>query len=179
MRNNVLVAVSGKHGGGKSTIAKAIAEHFDLEYVSAGSIFRRMAKERDMDVVEFTKFVENHPEIDKQIDNQMKQEAKAGNRVLDSQLAYHFAKPYNPINLLVIAKEKDIVKRVSERENISLEEARREIEIRERNEKNRFKELYGIDLWKPIDFNLVLNTSKISKEKSKKLAIKAVSILQG
>lgn len=178
MRNNVLVAVSGKHGAGKSTIAKAIADYFGLEYVSAGSIFRNMAKEKDMSIVEFTEYTEDHPEIDKQIDNRMKQEAKAGNRVLDSQLAYHFAKPYDPINLLVIAKEKDITKRVSKRENIPLEEARREINIRERNEKNRFKELYGIDLWNPIAFDLMINTSKISKKKSKRLAIKAVSILQ-
>lgn len=173
----VLVAVSGRHGAGKTTLAKAIASHFNLTYVSAGEIFREMAQNHEMDLIEFTRYAEDHPEIDRQIDQKMQAEAKKGNRVLDSQLAYYFSKDLNPINILVFAKEEDVIRRVSEREGISLEKAREEVKTREKNERQRFMDLYGVDLWDPKDFDLMINTSRISKHKAKKIALESVAIL--
>lgn len=173
----MLVAVSGRHGAGKTTLAKSIADHFNLKYISAGEIFRQMAKEQGMSLIEFTKYTEQHPEIDRRIDKRMKKEAKRGDRVLDSQLAYYFSKSFNPINILVFAQKNDIIRRVSEREGISLEKARKEVETRESNEKKRFKRLYDVDLWEPKDFDIMINTSRISESKAKELAIRACDIL--
>jgi len=161
----MIIAISGPHGSGKSTIAKALAQKLGLRYVSAGEIFRKMAREKEMNIVEFTKFVEEHPEIDKEIDRIIKEEAKKGNVVLDSQLAYWFAREFNPLSILVIASLEDRAKRVSEREKIQFKEALEEIKIRDSSEKNRFKKLYNVDLWNINDFHIVVNTSKISKEK--------------
>lgn len=173
----MLVAVSGRHGAGKTTLAKSIADHFNLKYISAGEIFRQMAEERGMSLVEFTEYTEQHPEIDRRIDNRMKSEAEQGDRVLDSQLAYFFSKEFNPINILVFAQKDDIIRRVSEREGISLEEAREEIETRESNEKKRFKRLYDVNLWNPRDFDIMINTSRILESKAKELAIRVCEIL--
>ena len=162
----MIIAISGPHGSGKSTIAKAIAKHFNLRYISAGELFRAMAKEKGMSIVEFTKYVNNNPEIDKEIDRRTEIEAAKGNVVIDAQLGYWFARKYNPLSILVIAKLEDRAKRVSEREGISYEEALRELKIRDENEKERFKKLYNIDLWDIYDFHFIINTSKISKEKS-------------
>lgn len=175
----MLVAVSGRHGAGKTTLAKAIADHFNLIYVSAGALFREMAKKHGMNIVEFTRYAKKHPEIDRTIDERMKQEASKGGRVLDAQLAYFFSEQFHPFNILVFAEVKDIVKRVSEREGLSLKEARNEVRTREKNEKKRFKKLYGIELWNPTDFHIMINTSRITKEKAKKIAIDSISIFQG
>ena len=40
----LVVTISGLHGSGKSTYAKALAEEFRLRYVSAGQLFRDIAK---------------------------------------------------------------------------------------------------------------------------------------
>lgn len=172
------MAVSGRHGAGKSTLAKAIAEHFNLKYVSAGRIFREMAKRRGMNLVEFTKYTETHPKIDRRIDERMKKEAEEGEKVLDSQLAYFFSKEFNPINILVLAKKEDIVQRVSEREPLPLKKAREEVETREENEKKRFKKLYGVKLWDPKDFDIMINTSRVTEDEAKGLAIQACEILR-
>ena len=161
----MIITISGPHGSGKSTIAKALAEYFNLRYVSAGALFRSMAKERGMDIIEFTKFAENNSEVDYEIDRRTKAEAAKGNVVIDAQLGYWFAKEYNPLSILVIADLHDRTKRVSEREGISYEEALKEIKIRDQNERERFKRLYNVDLWNIKDFHFVINTSKISKEK--------------
>ena len=167
----MIITISGPHGSGKTTIAKEIARVFNLRYISAGEIFRKMAKERGMDIIEFTKYVTEHPEVDYEIDERTKKEAAKGNVVIDAQLGYWFAREHNPLNILVIAKKEDRAKRVSEREGISVEEALKEIETRDKNEKERFKRLYKLDLWNIEDFHLVINTSKISKEKAIEIVI--------
>jgi cytidylate kinase len=43
----LVVTIGGPHGTGKSTYAKMIARQFKLRYVSAGQLFRDLAKEKD------------------------------------------------------------------------------------------------------------------------------------
>lgn len=173
----VVITVSGPHGSGKSTIAREIAKRLGLRYVSAGEIFRRLAREMGMDVVEFSKYVEKHPEIDKMIDEKMAEEAKRGNVVLDSLLAFHFAREANPINILVTADKLVRAERIAKRDGKTFEEALREIEERERSERERFKRLYGIELWRVEDFDIVINTTRIDKETAIRLAVEVCKIL--
>lgn len=178
----MIVCVSGKHGAGKTTLAKAIADHFNLNYISAGSIFREMAEEKGMDLINFTKYAEKHPEIDKRIDKRIKQAAQKDNHVLDSQLAPFFSEQLKEsnksINILIFAKEEDRIRRISEREDVSLQKAKKEVRTREKNEKKRFKQLYGIELWNLKDFDFMLNTSRVSKQKAKKIVIDTVNTLK-
>ncbi|KXB04477.1 cytidylate kinase, partial [candidate division MSBL1 archaeon SCGC-AAA261O19] len=71
----VTITVSGLHGVGKTTTAKKLAEKFDLRYVSAGTVFRQMAEEQGMTLEEFSKHVEENPEIDEEIDQRTAKEA--------------------------------------------------------------------------------------------------------
>ncbi len=167
----VIIAISGPHGAGKTTIAKKIARELGLRYLSAGNIFRTLAKERNMNIIEFTEYVAKHPEIDIMIDELVKTEAKKDNIVLDSQLAYKMIEDLKPIKLLIIAKKHDRILRLMQREKISYQEAKMEIELRDNGERKRFKQLYNVDLWNPKDFHLVINTSKLSKEESVNLSV--------
>jgi len=173
----VIIAISGPHGSGKTTIARALSQTLGLRYISAGEIFRRMAKDHGMDIVEFTKYASKHPEIDILIDNTMKEEAKKGNVVLDSQLAYFMVDALKPIKILVIAEKEDRIRRLMQRENISYEEAKREIEVRDAEERKRFKRLYNVNLWNPKDFHIIVNTSKLSKDETVKIVVHACKIL--
>jgi len=173
----VVITISGPHGAGKSTIAKALAKYFGFRYLSAGEVFRKMAKEYNMSIIEFTEYVSKHPEIDLEIDRRTMEEAKKGNIVIDAQLGFVFSKHPNTINILVIASKEDRVKRVMEREGVSYEEALKDVEIRDANEKERFKKLYNVELWNIYDFHVILNTSKLSKEESIKIAIEICKVL--
>jgi predicted cytidylate kinase len=83
----VVVTFSGLHGAGKSTFAKEIAEEFGLRYVSAGDLFRLIARERDLTVIELTDLAVKDSSIDKQMDDITRREAENGSVVLDGQLA--------------------------------------------------------------------------------------------
>ena len=64
-----VVAIGGPHGSGKSSIAKKIANEFNMTYLSAGEVFRKLAKEKNYTIEEFTNYALTHSEIDKEIDN--------------------------------------------------------------------------------------------------------------
>ena len=65
---NLTIAISGPAGSGKTTYAKRLAKELGLRYVSAGRLFRKMAKERDLSLVEFGKIAEKDFDIDREID---------------------------------------------------------------------------------------------------------------
>ena len=160
-----------------AAIAKEVAKALKLRYVSAGQIFRELAKKMKMSIMEFTKYVEKHTEINYMIDDKMKEEAKKGNVVLDSLLAFHFAKDYDPINVLVIADKEERARRIAKRQGIPFERALKEIELREESEKKRFRKLYGIEIWKLDDFDIIINTTKIDEKTAIELAIAICKIL--
>ena len=58
------ITVSGLPGSGTTTLSRLLAEYYELELVSSGEIFRRMAKERGMSLSEFGALAEKDPSID-------------------------------------------------------------------------------------------------------------------
>ena len=172
----LIILISGPHASGKTTVAIAIAERLGLRYISAGEIFRQMAKEMEMSLVEFTRYVESNPDIDHEIDERMFKEMLRGNIVVDSQLAYYFSKKiedkqFTIIRIMIYADLEERVRRLMEREGVSREEAIEEIRVREESERKRFKELYGIDLWSIDDFDVIINTSNLALDQMVELCV--------
>jgi cytidylate kinase len=159
----VTIAISGLHGAGKTTAAKALSEKFGLRYVSAGTVFRQMAKEQGMSLDEFSRHVEEHPEIDQEIDRRSADEAKSDNVLIDARLAGWMAEGAD-LKILLAASLEARIRRIAKRENRSLEEVRKETLAREQSEAKRYKKLYGIDVDDYSVFDLVLNTENLSEE---------------
>lgn len=159
----VTVAISGLHGTGKTTAAKALSKEFDLRYISAGDVFRQMAEERDMSLSEFSNYVEDHPEIDKEIDQRTAEEAKKDGVLIDARLAGWMAKEAD-IRILLTASLEERVKRISDREDRSYDEVMEETRAREKSEERRYKDIYDIDVEDCSVFDLVLNTEKFGEE---------------
>ena len=68
------ITIGGLHGTGKSSLADRLAKHFQMRRVSAGVIFRGLAKERGMSLEKFSKFAEGNEEIDRELDARQRQE---------------------------------------------------------------------------------------------------------
>ena len=64
----MIITIGGLAGSGTTTAAKILSEKLQIPYLSAGEIFRQMAVEKGMDILEFGKFAEGNDEIDLEID---------------------------------------------------------------------------------------------------------------
>jgi len=154
----LVIAVSGHHGSGRSTHAIRLAETFGLKYISSGTIFRDMAKERGITLEEMSKLTEEDPHIDRLIDERAKEESKKRGVVIDATLAgWMTLEP--DLRFFLTTPLEERVKRISEREKICIEDARRETIIRSKSERERFLEFYGIDISDLSIYDLVLNTN--------------------
>ncbi len=168
-----IFSISGEHGVGKSACAKALAEFFSLDYVSSGMIFRKMAKEHNMTLAEFSDYVEKHPEIDKMIDDRLIEYAKKGNVVLDARLSCWFTKDIADLKILLTAKMETRVERISKRDNVTYEEAYLETTSRENSERFRFKKLYNINVDDLSIYDIIIRTDNFSLKSVQEMVITA------
>lgn len=169
-----VITISGPHGTGKSTYAKALAEALGLRYVCAGEMFRDIARERRMSLEAFSKLAANDPSIDKMIDERTKTEASKGSVVIDAQLGAWVAKDLADVRVLLVAPDEVRFRRIAERDNKSIEEARNETVARELIQKHRYRKYYGIDVDDLSIYNLKIDTSKASVGEITSLIIASV-----
>ncbi len=156
--NKLVITVGGLHGTGKTTYAKALSKVFGLRHVSAGEIFRKIAKEKGLTLQGLTKLAKEKKEIDELIDSRIKEEAKKGLVVIDGLLSAWMAGKNAHIKIYLFAPDKVRFKRIARRDKISYEEARKVTLEREKIEKERYKKFYGLDLDNLTIYDIVFNT---------------------
>ena len=169
-----VITISGPHGTGKSTYAKALAEALGLRYIAAGEIFRDIAKQQKLSLGELSDQAAQDPKLDKMLDERTKAEAKRGSVVIDAQLGAWMARDLVDVKVLITAPDDVRYRRIAERERVSVEAARRETEYRERIQRKRYKEYYGIDVTDLSIYDARIDTGLHSIEETKKIVIESV-----
>lgn len=173
----VVITISGPHGAGKSTYAKAIADALNLKYVSSGQTFRKLAKESDCDLETFSKQCEKNKEIDKKIDQLTIEEAKTGNVILEGQLAAWMAQQFSNFNIYITASLDTRVKRIAERDGTDYKKAKKETINRTNSEIKRFQKMYDLNVQQKHIYDLILNTDRLPIEKCTEILIAACRLI--
>ncbi len=160
------ITISGLPGSGTTTIANLLKKKLNLQYIYAGKIFRKMAEENEMELLEFEKYCEENPEIDKKLDEQQEEILRKGNVILEGRLAGWIAykNKIPAFKIWLDCEKEERVRRIVEREGGSLEEKRKEMEEREESEAKRYKNFYGIDLGDLSIYDVVVDTTNISPD---------------
>jgi len=166
--------VSGPHGTGKSTYAKALAEAFRLRYVSAGELFRDLARQKGLSLEAFSRIAAEDSTIDRAIDEMTKAEAKEGAVVIDAQLSAWMVKELADVKVLIVAVDDVRFGRIAERDGITVEEARKQTLARELIQRQRYERYYGIDVSNLTIYDLKIDASLYSLEKAKSVVIDSV-----
>lgn len=154
-----VITIGGLHGTGKSSVADAIAERFDLRRVSAGVIFRQLAAERGLSLEEFSRIAEKDKEIDRLIDDRLKSSAEEGGVVIDGQLAGWMAGDNADLKIMLTAPVEVRVKRIADRDGTDYEDALQETLAREASERERYSEYYGVDISDLSIYDMILDTT--------------------
>jgi cytidylate kinase len=173
----MIVTVGGSAASGKSTLAKALAERLDYKHVSAGQVMRRMAEKRGMTLVEFSKYAEEHPGVDREID-EAQRELAVGDCVVDGRLSKYFLDP--DLSIWLVAPVKLRAARVIERGErySSASEAEKDIAARDESERKRYLDFYNIDIADLTAYDLVIDTGGYGIEEMTEQAFSAVMSLK-
>jgi cytidylate kinase len=163
-RVDLVVTISGLHGTGKTTYAAELAARLNLRHVSAGRLFRDIARERNRSLSELSLDASQKEDIDLLVDKRIVEEANVGNVVIDGLLAGWMTRNIPGLKIYLFASENVRLERIARRDGCSIQESRRETLFREELERRRFKKFYGIDLDDLSIYDLILNTGLLSPE---------------
>lgn len=155
----MIVTLGGQVASGKSTLAKKLANRLDIKHISAGSIMRELAAEKNMALLEFSTYAESHPEVDKLIDERQKELASKGDCIVEGRVSAYFIPADYKVWLICSLKERCRRARGRGDTDADIEAA---IKAREESERKRYKKYYEIDLDDHSIYDLVLDTSDIS-----------------
>jgi cytidylate kinase len=154
---DLVIAVAGPHGSGRSTQARLLAESYDLRYISAGMVFRERAEELGLSLEEMSRKASVNRDFDNYLDARTKEESKRGGVVIDATLSGWMAEDPD-LRIYLSCPLDERVRRIAEREGRDLAEVDSETRFREENELRRFSEIYGVDLEDLSVYDLVVNT---------------------
>ena len=184
---NFIITLSGEPASGKSTTYAKLKEHFEAEgynviKYSTGKIFRDFAqkwidKNPGKKLADFNTYVESHPEVDTLIDDELK---NIGIRlqnnyhpdkvfIIDSRIAWNFIPNSMSVRLTIdekIAGQRvfDDSTRNSEDTYNTVQEATESTIIRKKSEKQRYMNLYSVDLENEDNYDLIIDTSYTNKD---------------
>ncbi len=163
-KNNMIVAISGPAGAGTSTTSKAVAKQAELDHICAGQIFRSMAEEKEMTLEQFSQYAENNKEVDQEIDQRQKKLAQnKDNILLEGRLAGWMAEN-SDIKVWLKAPLELRARRVAKREDIEFKQAIQDVREREKSERTRYLEYYGIDIDDLTIYDLIIDTANWNKQ---------------
>ncbi len=163
------ITISGHAGAGKSTVAKLLASRLNLKHYSIGDLFRQIAHEKNLSIVELNNMLEKDSSIDDILD---KKQADIGkkqdNFVIDGRLAALFI-PHANFKAFLDADEQIRAERIlkesrSEEKTASLQDAIKKIRSREQSEIKRYTKLYNFNCYDKNKYDIVINTTKIKPE---------------
>jgi CMP/dCMP kinase len=161
------IALGGKAGSGKSTVAKAIAQEFKLKHYSTGDLMRSLAQKAGLKIEQFVK--DRPKEADSQVDERTKKIGREeDNFIFDSRLAFHFLP--GSIKVFLDVKTKTAAQRImkdqreSETEHISIEDTIKKIEKRWNDSREKYIDFYKVDMQDKSNYDLYLDTTNLTLE---------------
>lgn len=160
-----IITIAGAPGAGKSSTAKLVAQELGYRHFSSGDLFRQIAKERGLTIEQINEAAEIDSSVDHDVDEHLRALGKEENIVIDSRLAYHWIPDSYKVYLdldMQSAVERTFEQIKSEgRESQSadsIETLLAATQSRKEMERNRYQNLYHIDLADLSPFDLVVDT---------------------
>lgn len=168
-----IITIAGYPGSGKSTTAKALSQKLGYNHFSSGDLFRKLSKERGVDVLQTNLSAEENSEVDYLVDEKLREiGARQDKLVIDSRTAWHWIPASFKVFLNLDffdgakriqnspAKEKRIAENIPD----SPKEYAQILKERLESENRRYAHLYNINPNDMKNYDLVIDTGKNDPE---------------
>lgn len=160
-----IISITGDLASGKTTVTKMLADELGFIIYKNGEYFRKLALEHNMSVTEFNKYVEQHPEIDRQIELSATKFAEENdNIIIDARLGWYSVPESFKIYLKVDIDESarrafgDPDRKATEN-FATVEEYKADLLKRYTLENDRYYKLYGVNKTDMNNYDLVIDTT--------------------
>ena len=169
---------------GKTTVAKSIAEEFNLKYLSGGDVLKEMAKEDGFDTagddwwdtpdgMRFLNKRAENPEFDKKVDEKLKDLFYKGGVVITS-----YTLPWlvnDGIKIWLDGSHQSSASRMTMRDNMPNEEALEITKKRYDENKSLYKKLYNFNFGADMSvFDKIINTDGLTAQEVIQISKKTV-----
>jgi cytidylate kinase len=171
-KHNLSFVISGWPAVGKTTIAAELAKEFRLEIYNGGDILKMLAGEKGYsisgkdwwdseDAKKFMTERKSNTCFDKEVDQRLVEIVKKGNVVITSYTLPWLVQ--DAIKFWLKGSQSNRAKRMAYRDNISFEDAKNIIKIRDEDNIKIYRETYGFNFGEDLSvFDFALNTDLIS-----------------
>lgn len=178
------IIISGPPAIGKTTIAKGLAEEFNLKYLSGGDVLKDMAKEQGFDThsddfwdtksgMNFLNIRKGNPEFDKEVDEKLKKIFLSQDVVITSYTLPWLVK--DGVKIWLAGSQENSAKRMTIRDDIKLDEAMKIVRTRYEENKQLYKKLYGFDFGDDLSvFYKIIDTDNLGPQQVLEQAKKIV-----
>lgn len=172
--SDILITIDGRSGAGKGTVATHISNMLGIQKYSAGDFFRNIANERGLSVEELSEKADKETDLD--VDKRTFHKGLNENCVIESRISCHVMGNHPDLKIRLTADLDERSRRVAERENISKEDARDRIVKRDRDNKQRYRAYYGIDMDNMNIYDLIIDNTDLTVEETNELVEKALEV---
>lgn len=163
------ITISGRQGAGKTRSGKILAEKLNYKNLSIGDLRGELAKERGLTIDELNEIGKKEDWVHKKADEKTIELGKTKNDfVIEGWIAYHFIP--DSFKIFLDVKESVAVKRIFLDQREDEKECKTEKEMKEMLNKRlkitreQFRKYYGVDFMNKKDYNLIIDTTKISPQ---------------
>ena len=164
----MIISLGGNQGSGKSTLAKQLAEALGWPRYSMGKLHRDMAASKGMTLAEHNQLAESDPNIDLEVDKYQEKLGKTeDNFIIEGRTSWHFI-PHS-LKLFVHVDEEVGAKRIlaanregEDKSMDTLENVLLSLKNRKNNERKRYLDFFGIDVYDPKNYDYVLDTTNMT-----------------
>lgn len=171
------ISISGYPCSGKSTIIEILKEKYDFDVISGGKIYREEAKKRNLTVLGLNELAKVDRSVDIALDKTLHEEGvknKGKKVIFDSRLAWHFVP--ESFKVFVAISDNELGKRlfnsdrpIEEKCN-SEEDAMKAALYRRELERERYKDLYNLDLFDMNNYDFIaINENKTADETAEEI----------
>jgi CMP/dCMP kinase len=174
----MIITVAGNPGSGKSSLVREIAEKLGIKRHSVGNFRREMARKRGMTLAQLNALGEKEEFTDKEADDwQINIGKTEDNFIIEGRLSYHFIP--NSIKIFLDVSPQVGSRRImhEKREEELMghqEEAIKMWHERVDSDIKRYKKYYNINPYDKKHFDLVIDTTSLSKEETLKKVLEFI-----
>jgi cytidylate kinase len=153
------ITVSGLPGSGTTSLSRYLAQRHGFSMISAGEVFRQLAKEHKLELADFGRLAEEDPSFDRMIDARQKEIAERRDNIIVEGRLSGWMVSNADLRIWLFAPIDCRIKRIVFRDQIADEKSAAQVTLgRELCEAGRYKSYYSLDITDLSIYQLILNS---------------------